>query len=270
MDSPRLSAIEASANAPTRETATHTNARPKPRIIPPKPAPPSCETLNGIAQPAALFSYSRKWNPELHAPTYSEANPAYLTGIVPLWRLVVTVKPAPGCYSALVVSLSASTQEARDMSKILATFVIVLALGTWSVAQTQQSQSTDTNKSSSASGFESGPTVDASDHSATIRWETNDKAATTVKYGTAQNNPQQRAYKPGGAREHEADLKNLQARQTYFFQILKRDGSPRTTGQFQYQPQSAGAATPGPAAGAAQQGALQFTVGPSLDTVADR
>jgi len=85
------------------------------------------------------------------------------------------------------------------MSKILATFVIVLALGTWSVAQTQQSQSTDTNKSSSASGFESGPTVDASDHSATIRWETNDKAATTVKYGTDKNNLDKQARHSGGA-----------------------------------------------------------------------
>jgi len=116
-----------------------------------------------------------------------------------------------------------------------------------------------------------GPRVELGpDGTAKIIWKTDDIAASDVKYGTDQNNPQQRAYKPGGAREHEADLKNLQARQTYFFQILKRDGSPRTTGQFQYQPQSAGAATPGPAAGAAQQGALQFTVGPSLDTVADR
>jgi hypothetical protein len=263
------------------------------------------------------------------------------------------------------------------MKKLLAIFVTAFALTTWSVAQSDQTQSTDANKS----GFVSGPTVDAKERSATIRWETDDKAATIVKYGTDKNNLdkdarhsggarhhnvtlaelkpgtkyyyeirkmdgsvrgggefttqgsqsagsgssnnssgsssnqgtrednvvitegpsvqpgadgtakivwktddvaatdvkygtdpnnlQQRAYKPGGSRDHQADLKNLQAGQTYYFQVLRRDGSVRTTGQFQYQPQAASATTPavGQQAGQAQS-AVQISAGPWLDTVA--
>lgn len=118
-----------------------------------------------------------------------------------------------------------------------------------------------------------GPRVELGpDGTAKIIWKTDDIAASDVKYGTDQNNPQQRAYKPGGSRDHQADLKNLQAGQTYFFQILKRDGSPRTTGQFQYQPQSATApAVSGQTtAGQAQAGAVQIAAGPVLDTVDDK
>ncbi|MCI0350232.1 MAG: fibronectin type III domain-containing protein [Acidobacteriales bacterium] len=265
------------------------------------------------------------------------------------------------------------------MKRTVLTLLIAFALGSWSLAQTEQTQTSDTNKSSSANGIESGPTVDASDHSATIRWQTQDRAATVVKYGTDKNNLdkqarhsggardhnvtlaelkpgtkyfyqiqknsgevraegefttkgsgesaggsgnqggnkggsgednvvitegptvqpgadgnakivwktddvaatdvkygtdpnnlQQRAYKPGGSRNHEADLKNLQAGQTYHYQVLRRDGSVRTTGQFQYQPQAASTtpAAPGQTA-SGQQGSVQITGGPWLDTVAD-
>ena len=105
----------------------------------------------------------------------------------------------------------------------------------------------------------------AADGTAKVVWKTDDIAATDVKYGTDANNPAQRAYKAGGSRDHEADLKNLQAGQTYYFQILRRDGSVRTTGQFQYQPQAA-AATPGPS-GQPQASAVQISQGPWLDTV---
>src|SRR5262245_3094980 len=262
------------------------------------------------------------------------------------------------------------------MKKIVVTLLMLFALGSWSIAQTE-SQKTDSDKSSSAHGIESGPTVDVSDHSATIRWKTDDKAATIVKYGTDKNNldkqvrhsggardhnvtlaelqpgtkyfyqiqkmsgetraegefttkgsnqsatgasssgsnqggnksedhvvitegptvqpgpdgtakivwktddiaatdvkygtdannPSQRAYKPGGARDHEADLKGLQAGQTYYYQVLRRDGSVRTTGQFQYQPQAA--AAPGQTASPQQPSAVQISAGPWLDTVAD-
>jgi hypothetical protein len=119
-----------------------------------------------------------------------------------------------------------------------------------------------------------GPSVQPGpDGTAKIAWKTDDNAATDVKYGTDPNNLQQRAYKPGGARDHQADLKNLQAGQTYYFQVLRRDGSVRTTGQFQYQPgaaSSASATTPtvGQQAGQAQS-ATQISAGPWLDTVAD-
>src|SRR5262245_31442220 len=267
------------------------------------------------------------------------------------------------------------------MKKIVVTLLMLFALGSWSIAQTE-SQKTDSDKSSSAHGIESGPTVDVSDHSATIRWKTDDKAATIVKYGTDKNNldkqvrhsggardhnvtlaelqpgtkyfyqiqkmsgetraegefttkgsnqsatgasssgsnqggnksedrvvitegptvqpgpdgtakivwktddiaatdvkygtdannPSQRAYKPGGARDHEADLQGLQAGQTYYYQVLRRDGSVRTTGQFQYQPQAAATtpAAPGQPTTAQQAGTLQFALGPQLDTVADK
>ena len=117
-----------------------------------------------------------------------------------------------------------------------------------------------------------GPTVQqAADGTAKIVWKTDDVAATDVKYGTDANNPGQRAFKPGGSRDHEADLKNLQAGQTYHYQILRRDGSVRTTGEFQYSGQSA-ATTPtttGQTAAAQPAGPLQFAIGPQLDTVAD-
>jgi Fibronectin type III domain. len=70
-------------------------------------------------------------------------------------------------------------------------------------------------------------------NSATIYWRTDDVAASDVKYGTDPNNPSQRAFERGGSREHTAELSNLQPGQTYYYQILRRDGSVRTSGQFQ-------------------------------------
>src|SRR4051812_36510565 len=79
--------------------------------------------------------------------------------------------------------------------------------------------------------------------SATIYWRTDDVAASDVKYGTDANNPSQRAYERGGSREHTAELTNLQPGQTYYFQILRRDGSVRTSGQFQTPASGTTAAT---------------------------
>ena len=82
-----------------------------------------------------------------------------------------------------------------------------------------------------------GPTAGvASANSVELRWKTNNVAATDVKYGTDQNKPDQRAYTAGGAREHTARLDNLQSGQTYYFQILTRDGSVRHQGSFTFQP----------------------------------
>src|SRR4051794_28455401 len=80
-------------------------------------------------------------------------------------------------------------------------------------------------------------------NSATIYWRTDDVAASDVKYGTDPNNPSQRAYERGGSREHTAELSNLQPGQTYYFQILRRDGSVRTSGQFQTPASGTTAAT---------------------------
>lgn len=137
-------------------------------------------------------------------------------------------------------------------------------------------QSSGGSSSSGTSGEDrvvitEGPAVQpGTDGTAKVVWKTDDVAATDVKYGTDANNPQQRAFSPGGSRDHQAELKNLQAGQTYYFQILRRDGSVRTTGQFQYQPQAASATTPavGQQGGQAQS-AVQISAGPWLDTVAD-
>src|SRR3954468_2695927 len=80
-------------------------------------------------------------------------------------------------------------------------------------------------------------------NSATIYWRTDDVAASDVKYGTDPNKPSQRAYERGGSREHTAELSNLQPGQTYYFQILRRDGSVRTSGQFQTPASGTTAAT---------------------------
>lgn len=71
---------------------------------------------------------------------------------------------------------------------------------------------------------------------ANLHWTTNDIAATHVKYGTDPNNLTQDAYHPGGAKDHQVTLTNLQPGQTYYYHILTRDGDVRYTGQFQASP----------------------------------
>ncbi|MFL6299527.1 MAG: fibronectin type III domain-containing protein [Terriglobales bacterium] len=110
------------------------------------------------------------------------------------------------------------------------------------------SSASNSNNNGSSSGSTTGATASGTDNvqildgprpqnvtpnSATIYWRTDDVAASDVKYGTDPNNPGQRAYERGGAREHTAELTNLQPGQTYYYQILRRDGSVRTSGQFQ-------------------------------------
>src|SRR5207248_150872 len=77
-------------------------------------------------------------------------------------------------------------------------------------------------------------------NSATIYWRTDDVAASDVKYGLDQNNPDKRAYERGGSREHTAELTSLEPGKTYCYQILRRDGSVRTSGQFPTPGSSAG------------------------------
>ena len=100
------------------------------------------------------------------------------------------------------------------------------------------SGSNQTGSSSNSSGnvdnvrILDGPrTQNLTPNSATIYWRTDDVAASDVKYGLDKNNLDRRAYERGGEREHTAELTNLEAGKTYYFQILRRDGSVRTTGQ---------------------------------------
>jgi phosphodiesterase/alkaline phosphatase D-like protein len=73
---------------------------------------------------------------------------------------------------------------------------------------------------------------DVKEDFAVLFWRTNNVAASDVKYGTDPNNLDQRAYEPGGSREHELRLTDLDPGRTYYFQILTRDGRVRTAGQF--------------------------------------
>ena len=78
-----------------------------------------------------------------------------------------------------------------------------------------------------------GPVVqNLTPNNATLWWQTNNTAANDVVYGTDPNNLNQRAYERGGSKDHTAELDNLQPGRTYFYKILRRDGSIRTTGQF--------------------------------------
>src|SRR6266404_479479 len=80
-------------------------------------------------------------------------------------------------------------------------------------------------------------------NSATIYWRTDDLAASDVHYGTDANNPSQRAYQRGGSRDHTVELSNLQSGSTYYYQIMRRDGSVRTSGQFSTPGSNAGNST---------------------------
>jgi phosphodiesterase/alkaline phosphatase D-like protein len=78
-----------------------------------------------------------------------------------------------------------------------------------------------------------GPVVqNLTPNNATLWWQTNNTAANDVVYGTDPNNMNERAYERGGSKDHTAELDNLQPGRTYFYKILRRDGSIRTTGQF--------------------------------------
>jgi phosphodiesterase/alkaline phosphatase D-like protein len=108
-----------------------------------------------------------------------------------------------------------------------------------SSASTNNSGSTGSTSASNNGGSDnvqitSGPTpTNLTPNSATLVWTTDKTAASDVKYGTDPNNLSQRAYERGGEKNHDADLTNLQPNTTYYFQILRRDGTVRTTGQFQ-------------------------------------
>jgi hypothetical protein len=112
-----------------------------------------------------------------------------------------------------------------------------------------------------------GPVVqNLTANSASLWWQTDDRAATHVKYGTDANNPQQSAYERGGDRNHTVQLTNLQPGQTYYYQVLRQNGSVRTTGQFSTPGANAGTTT----GQSGQTAAVQITSGPTLETVGDK
>lgn len=106
-----------------------------------------------------------------------------------------------------------------------------------------------------------GPVVqNANGNSASLWWQTNDTAATNVRYGTDPNNMSQTAYEPGGSRDHRVQLSNLQPGQTYYYEILKRYGNVRTTGRFTMPGQNAGTTPIG-------VNNAMITAGPTIQTI---
>lgn len=78
-----------------------------------------------------------------------------------------------------------------------------------------------------------GPNVgNINGNSAWLTWQTNNEAATRVRYGTDPNNPSQHAYVAGGARDHRVQLTGLQPHTTYYYEIENRGGSDRFKGTF--------------------------------------
>ena len=78
-----------------------------------------------------------------------------------------------------------------------------------------------------------GPDVaNVNGNSAWLTWQTNNEAATRVRYGTDPKNPSQHAYVAGGARDHRVQLTGLQPHTTYYYEIENRGGSDRFKGSF--------------------------------------
>ncbi len=113
-----------------------------------------------------------------------------------------------------------------------------------------------------------GPVVqNATGNSASLWWQTNDTAATHVKYGTDPNNMSQTAYEPGGSKDHRVQLSNLQPGQTYYYEILKRYGSVRTTGRFTMPAQNAGTTPTMSGAAPSSSTTAAITNGPVIESL---
>ena len=121
------------------------------------------------------------------------------------------------------------------MRKKLALFAMLAALSSWSVAQSTNSAAQDNDQANANIDVVSGPSVDAASDHAVIRWRTDKVSASSIKYGTDQNNMSQEKKISGGSRDHNVTLTGLQPGTKYFFQILSRNGDVRKTGDFTTQ-----------------------------------
>src|SRR5438876_1213284 len=114
------------------------------------------------------------------------------------------------------------------MKKTIFILIALLAVAPWTLAQTNGMQ----NNTGDSVRITSGPNVNTTDNSATIRWQTDDRAASIVKYGTDANNLDRVEKQSGGARDHNVVLANLKAGTTYHFAIMTNDGDVRQKGEF--------------------------------------
>lgn len=114
------------------------------------------------------------------------------------------------------------------MRKTLLILLALVALASWTVAQTTPTQ----NNTGDNVRITTEPTVTITENSATIRWKTDDLASTNVKFGTDPNNMSQTQKNSGGSRDHNVVLSGLQPGTTYHFAIMTNDGDVRKQGQF--------------------------------------
>ena len=116
------------------------------------------------------------------------------------------------------------------MRSRIATFALILACGSWTVAQAQNSADRDDKKQTQDKDDQAkraanvkltnGPVVESvQDDKATIAWSTNDNSSTILKYGTDPNNLDRTAERPWGGHTHRVYLKNLKPNTTYYYRV---------------------------------------------------
>lgn len=114
---------------------------------------------------------------------------------------------------------------------IAATLLSTLAVVSY--AQQQQTPPSTTNQLGDTVQVVEGPLVrNVTPTSAELQWKTDKVAATDVRYGLTQNNPDQRKFQAGGSREHTVQLTGLQPGKAYYFYVYDRKGQVRIGGQF--------------------------------------
>jgi len=113
-------------------------------------------------------------------------------------------------------------------------------------AQNQQAQNHKDNSARQPDNIKitSGPTVEPQDTTATVRWNTNKKAATILRYGADANDLDQKQSQKGGSTNHSVTLSNLQPGTVYYFAIMTDSDKVRTQSQFQTTGQTAAAENP--------------------------
>src|SRR3954469_6154412 len=137
------------------------------------------------------------------------------------------------------------------MRKKLVLFAMLAALRSWPLARTMNTAAQDKDDKSKQNtkahndhdaddqngdiDVVSGPSVDAANDHAVIRWKTDKVSASSIKYGTDQNNMSQEQKISGGSRDHDVTLTGLQPGTKYFYEIVSRSGQVRKTGEFTTQ-----------------------------------
>jgi hypothetical protein len=145
------------------------------------------------------------------------------------------------------------------MQRRLAILLTVMALAGWTGQilaqdtedkpdQTKQGLGQNSNENGASKRdhikITSGPTVELQDTAATVRWNTNRKAATLIRYGTDADNLDQKQGQKGGGTSHSVTLSNLQPGTVYYFAIMTGDDKVKTQGQFQTTGQNVTAENP--------------------------